>query len=197
MAPPIRLIIGLTGPNASGKSALASHLESRDFRLHSLSDIVREEAGARGLDHSRENLIAVGNELRRAEGPGVLAARLGPRIGRRDVVDSIRNPSEVAELRRLEGFHLVGLDAPVELRFQRARQRGRIGDGTTLEEFVRMEESENTSDPAAQQLRATLELADVILLNDGSLASLLERADRLLDQWGGTPSLKRNPRGRR
>jgi dephospho-CoA kinase len=181
--PPVRLIIGLTGPNAAGKSAVASHLESRGFRFHSLSDIVREEAGARGLDHSRENLIAVGNELRRAEGPGVLAARLVPRLGRREVVDSIRNPSEVAELRRLDGFHLLGLDAPVELRFERARLRGRVGDGTTLEEFVRMEESENTADPAAQQLRATLALADVVLLNDGSLEWLLGRADRQLQEW--------------
>ena len=40
------LVIGLTGPNAAGKGEVANHLEARGFRLHSLSDIVREEAAA-------------------------------------------------------------------------------------------------------------------------------------------------------
>ena len=181
-----RLILGLTGPNASGKSEVALHLQTAGFASHSLSDIVREEATLRGLDHSRKNLIAVGNELRRAEGPGVLAARIVSRLGERDVVDSIRNPSEVAELRRLSGFYLIGLDAPVELRYQRARRRGRLGDGDTLADFIVREEAENTSDPAAQQLRATLGLADVVVRNEGEIGALLERIDQLVTGWSGS-----------
>jgi len=178
-----RLIVGLTGPNASGKSEVAGHLKRLGFACHSLSDIVREEAGARGLAHSREHLIAVGNELRRAGGPGVLASRIRSRLAQRDVVDSIRNPAEVEELRREPGFHLLGLDASVELRFQRSRLRGRLGDGTSLDDFMATEEAENTTDPAAQQLRATLRMADVTLVNDGELPSLLQQVDRILSQW--------------
>ncbi len=178
-----RIIVGLTGPNASGKSEVAAHLQRLGFACHSLSDIVREEASVRGLDHSRVHLIAVGNELRRAAGPGVLASRIRSRLAQRDVVDSIRNPAEVEELRRESGFHLLGLDASVELRFQRSRLRGRVGDGVSLEDFMTAEEAENTADPAAQQLRATLQLADVTLVNDGELPSLLHQVDRTLLHW--------------
>ncbi len=125
----------------------------------------------------------MGNDLRRAEGPGVLALHIAPRLGDRDVVDSIRNPKEVDELRRLTGFHLIGLDAPVEMRYERARRRGRLGDGDTLADFVAREEAENTSDPAAQQLRATLKLADVVVRNEGELAVLLGRIDQLVTEW--------------
>src|SRR5438552_1897783 len=65
-------VIGLTGPNAAGKGEAAAYLVRRGYAYHSLSDIVREEAAARGLSHSREDLIRVGNDLRIAGGPGAL-----------------------------------------------------------------------------------------------------------------------------
>ena len=123
-------------------------------------DIVREEAAARGLPPEREHLIRVGTLLRQQHGPGVLAERLAPRLGGRDVVDSIRNPAEVARLKDVPGFLLVGVSAPTEVRFARSRRRSRPGDPTTLEEFTAREEQENTANPAGQQLRATFALAD-------------------------------------
>jgi dephospho-CoA kinase len=179
-----RRIVGLTGPNASGKSEVAAHLGRRGFAYHSLSDAVREEAARRGLPPLRDHLIEIGNELRRREGPATLARRIVPRLGALDVVDSIRNPSEVATLRELEGFRLLGVDAPIELRFERARHRGRLGDGDTLAEFRRREAAENTDDPAAQQLAATLALADARIVNGGTLEALYAEVDRLLASWG-------------
>lgn len=222
----IDLVIGLTGPNAAGKGEVASVLVERGFVYHSLSDVVREEATARGLDHSRENLIRVGNDLRARFGPGVLAERIAARIagslhttggppptsgaypGRRvepvhqdgraapipgvdgdqrsgaggqgevktgafgHIVDSIRSPAEVAVLKSLPGFVLLGIDAPVALRFERSKARGRLGDGATLEEFTRKEALENSNDPAAQQLTQTLTLADIVVWNEGTLEDL-------------------------
>ena len=178
------LAIGLTGPNAAGKSEVGSHLTRRGFAYHSLSDIVREEADRRGLDHSRLSLIEVGNDLRRAGGPAILAVRIRARLGTRDAIDSIRNPAEVEELRGLPHFHLLGIDAPAEVRFERARLRGRVGDGDTLEQFRQREEMENAADPASQQLRATLALADTRLVNEGTLADLQQGLDRILREWG-------------
>ena len=177
--------MGLTGPNAAGKSVVARRLVERGFVYHSLSDIVREEADRRGLEAVRLHLIEVGNDLRRLGGPGVLAARIRERLGSRSVVDSIRNPAEVAELRLAAGFRLLGVDAPVELRYRRSLERGRIGDGDTLEEFRRREELENSTDPAAQQLRATLALADARVENAGPLDGLFRRVDEQVDRWEG------------
>jgi dephospho-CoA kinase len=171
------MIVGLTGPNAAGKGEVARFLTERGFAYHSLSDVVREEASARGLDHSRENLIRVGNELRTSVGPGVLAERIAARLtgGGRTVIDSVRSPAEVAVLRTLPGFILLGVNAPIEVRFARSRSRARIGDGATIEEFARKEALENSTDPAAQQLGQTFELADVVVLNDGTIQQLRSR----------------------
>ncbi len=177
-------MIGLTGPNAAGKGEVAGHLRSRGFRIHSLSDIVREEASARGLPPERENLIVVGNLLRSDAGPGVLAERILSRLGDRDVVDSIRNPAEVAVLRRLPGFFLLGVTAPVHLRFERSVLRARQGDPTTLGEFVARERQENASAPDKQRLRATFDLADRVIHNDGDLQALRDAVDRLLADLG-------------
>ena len=169
---PVALVLGLTGANAAGKSEVARWLAERGFRIHSLSDAVRQEAVARGLAIGREQLIRVGNDLRRSEGPGVLAWRLLPGLGDRDVVDSIRNPAEVEVLRRLPRFVLLGVWAPEELRYERSLARARPGDPTTLDDFRRREQEENASDPAAQQLALTFDLADHVVSNAGDRAAL-------------------------
>jgi dephospho-CoA kinase len=177
------LIVGLTGPNAAGKGEAARYLQEIGFTVHSLSDVVREEAARLGLPPEREHLIRIGNELRRQGGPGILAERLLPRIGHRDAVDSIRNPAEVAVLRRIRAFRLLGVTAPVELRFRRSLARGRPGDPRTLEEFQERERQENDPKPENQQLDATLRLADRVLSNDGDLDRLRAGVERILADW--------------
>jgi dephospho-CoA kinase len=174
------MVVGLTGPNAAGKGEVAAHLRVLGFAVHSLSDVVREEAAARGFPPDREHLIRTGNELRRAGGPGILAERILARIGVRDVVDSIRNPAEVGVLRRIPGFLLLGVDAPARVRFERSLARSRPGDPATFEAFEERERQENSSDPDAQRLRATLLLADRIVRNEGTLEALRREVDRAL-----------------
>jgi len=180
----VERVFGLTGPNAAGKGEVGAYLERRGFRLHSLSDVVREEAAARGLPPEREHLIRVGNELRRSGGAGVLAERMIGRLGQRDVVDSIRNPAEVDVLRRLPQFVLLGIDAPAEVRFRRSLERARPGDPRTVEDFRRREAQENTSDPTAQRLEATFRLADHVVDNGATLDDLHHRIDGLLGILG-------------
>lgn len=159
---------------------MAKFLAARGFAVRSLSDAVRDEATLRGLDHTRDSLIRVGVELRTEGGPGALARRILPSLGRRAVVDSIRNPGEVEVLRTLPRFMLLGIDAPQLLRFQRSVLRGRLGDGATLAEFSRKEERENSTTEAGQQLLATLALADRVVDNDGTIEDLHERTRRAL-----------------
>jgi dephospho-CoA kinase len=176
----VKQVLGLTGSNAAGKGEVATYLRSRGFSVHSLSDVVREEAAARELPPEREHLIRIGNELREAGGPGALARRIVSRLGDKDVVDSIRNPVEVEVLRELPHFVLIGVAAHSETRFRRSIERGRPGDPGTIEEFRQREEQENTTDPNAQQLEATFRLADHVIENDGGLEDLHRAVDRLL-----------------
>jgi dephospho-CoA kinase len=177
----VQIVLGLTGPNAAGKGEVAAHLRHHGFSVHSLSDVVREEALARGLPPEREHLIQVGNSLREQGGAGILAERILPRLGARSVVDSIRSPGEVEVLRRIPRFVLLAVHAPLEVRFRRALARGRPGDPLTLEEFEARERQENASDPWAQQLDATFRLADRVLDNTGSMDRLRAEIERVLE----------------
>jgi len=182
----MRFVIGVTGPNAAGKGEVSAYLGTLGFALHSLSDIVREEAAALGLPPEREHLIRVGTMLRERGGASVLAERLLPRLGDRDVVDSIRNPAEVQALRRIPEFVLIGVHAPAELRFARSRLRARPGDPGTFESFLARERQENSENPAGQQLLATFALADRIVENDAGLDALHAKMDELIRSLGAT-----------
>jgi dCMP deaminase len=184
------MIVGLTGKFAAGKGTVAEFLKARGFVYHSLSDVIREELARRGTPESREHLLALGNELREADGPAALALRIQDRLrdGRPHIVDSIRNPAEVDVLRAIPGFVLVGVDADPKLRFARLRARARIGDPETFEHFTALEAKESVSDnPAAQQLHATWDRVDVVVDNSGSLADLEAAVVRLLETRGGAP----------
>jgi len=159
------------------------YLASLGFSVHSLSDVVRDEATRRGLDHGRDSLIRVGVDLRTRGGPGALARRVLKRLKGRAVVDSIRNPGEVAVLRRLQHFVLFGIDAPLPLRFKRSLLRGRLGDGATEEEFARKERRENSKTRAGQQLLATLAEADLVIDNDGTIEELRRKVRQALQAF--------------
>ena len=181
------MIIGLTGKNASGKGEVANYLKSKGFVYYSLSDVIREEATKRGLEHSRDNLINLGNELRTEFGPSCLAQQINIKLksqsrnNKNFVIDSIRSPFEAKELMKNSDFLLVGVDAPIETRFKRLLERNRLGDAKTLQEFKAQEERENLKNDANQQLDKTFGMAKEIILNKDTLDDLHLRIDDLLN----------------
>ena len=183
------MIIGLTGKNASGKGEVANYLKSKEFIYYSLSDVIREEATKRNLEHSRNNLINLGNELREKSGPDYLAEQINLKIknilknnpSQNFVIDSIRNPFEAKELMNNKNFVFVGVDATVELRFKRLLERNRLGDAKTLEDFKKQEERENLKSDTNQQLDATFGIANEIVVNNGTLSELHAKIDDLLN----------------
>ena len=69
------MIIGLTGKNGAGKGEVAKFLKERGLDCLSLSDVLREELAKRRKSVTRDNLVGLGNELRKKFGPGVLAQK--------------------------------------------------------------------------------------------------------------------------
>ena len=171
------MILGVAGPYASGKGEVVAFLQARSFYPYSLSDVIREELAARGEQETRERMIATGNALREAEGPGALARRLLPKLepDKNYVIDSIRHPAEVEVLRGVSRFRLLWVDADEAVRFERLRKRARPGDPESLAELRVLEGREQGgSDPAGQRLRDVREMADHVVRNDGSLEALHE-----------------------
>jgi len=178
------MILGLTGTNASGKGMFCSILkEHYGFAVHSLADPLREEAASLGIEPSTKNLIALGNEMREKYGAGALAKLILKRLPKGDVVlDSIRNPAEVAVLRELPDFVLIALDAPLKVRYEREHARGRVGNAKSFEEWLAIEKMEDEENPRHLQVHLCMDLADYTLQNDGTKNELKKKIDEVLQR---------------
>ena len=177
------MIIGLTGRNGSGKGEAAEFLKSRGFQYDSLSNAIREELQKQGRSLTRENLLGCGNTLRQQLGSSVLADRILKRLDaeKNYVVDSFRNPHEVAAFRTRKDFVLMKVTAEPRVRFERIRLRGRENDPRTFEEFKKLETAETTGkDMTLQQLVLTAEEADIEVENNGTLDELHEKLKAVL-----------------
>jgi len=183
-----RLILGITGTYSAGKDTLANYLvKTKGFTHHSLSDIIRDVAKERGVEQTRDNWIKIGNDLRSQFGVGELSKRLVKKIKANDehkvVVTSIRNPGEIEAFREVtKDFYMLALDAPIELRYERARERGNLADDVSFEKFKNMEEQEMATSGAGQQLGVCMSMADQTIVNDGDLGSLHVKVEKILEQ---------------
>lgn len=165
-------LIGLTGTNGSGKGEVASFFEKRGYTYFSLSDLIREELRKKGKEPTRDNLIKMGNALRKKRGADILARRVMRKVKDKAVIDSIRNPKEVEYLRKQKKFILLAVDAPVAVRYERVKKRGRQESASTLEEFIQKEEEERSDSEKEQQLQNCMRMADVVVANDSTLEDL-------------------------
>ena len=168
------VLIGLTGRNASGKSTLVGWFSDKGLRSVSCSDSIRSWLRDQGVETTRDALIEGGRQLRREGGAGVLAEMLLEILDGEDaVVDSIRTPAEVEALRSRGDFTLIEVRADEGSRWERMVGRGRDGDPTEKEAFLKQEAEEaKASDEAGQALDATAEMADITIQNDGSISDL-------------------------
>lgn len=177
------MIIGLTGTNGAGKGTVAEILKEKGFEYYSLSDEIREEVKKRGLDEGLDNLIAMGNELREKEGPATLSRRILKKIGGKKgdfIVDSIRNPAEIDELKKNKRFILIALDAPVKLRYERIKSRKRASDFVSFDKFREQEEVQLKGGKTGQQLLKCIGMADHKIINDHDMDELKEKVEKIL-----------------
>jgi dephospho-CoA kinase len=140
------MVIGFTGPKLSGKGTAAKYLvEKYNAKTYSMSGILTDIAKRLHLENSRANLIAIATGLRGEFGKDILAKTLFQDIlDAKDtiaVIDGIRMQAEVDIFSKLPGFQLIYVDAPLEIRFGRAKNRGeKVGESTmSLEDFKKEE----------------------------------------------------------
>ena len=179
------MIIGLTGPICAGKDEVAKVLVKLGFRRLSLSDEIRTEMQQRNILLTRENIQDYGDSIRRHEGAGAWArkviAKINPEFDY--VVDSIRNPGEVEEFRKIGNFHLIKIYAPSKLRFARMVKRGREQDPGSFSDFEKLEMKDlGIGQPDyGQQHAQCFALADKEIINEGTLEKLAELVEELFE----------------
>lgn len=177
-----RLVIGLTGPIASGKGMIAktiqkSFAESEVVSVVLLSDFIRDLVRADGKSITRDTLRAEGTRLREKNGSGALAKIMLERLPENQsgilLVDSIRNPGEIEVLKDTFGerVFVIATDAPLADRITRVLQRGREDDSSEAEEIARQMQIEMEDRPdTGFALERCRQMADVVSVGRESKA---------------------------
>jgi len=188
------LVVGLAGTIAGGKGAAREILEKNyDSSSFSLSDAIRNEARKRGLETNRDNLIAIGNELRSKEGPDALAVRISKKVDLEKnkevvVVDSIRAPGEINFLRSKykDRCLILFIDAPVKMRYERAVARAREGEQKLpFKEFKRQDdEGLGKNQPAwGNNLTECRRIADFVIMNKETKEKLEKNVQEIVKRY--------------
>lgn len=183
-------VVAVVGTIASGKTTAAKYIASKDYEHHRLSEAIYNEVDKRGLDRkSRKDLQDVGDDMRREDGPSVLADRVITKINQstntKFVVDSIRNHHEVMALKQAFGDNLtvISIDAPVKDRYQRviARQ-DQYDEQQSFKEFLAVDQRDRGEGNQENEQNVTkcMELADVEIENLGSEGALRQQLDSLI-----------------
>lgn len=141
-----------------------------------LSSMVREEARKRGIAEERENLMKIGNEMREACGAGILAKLAREKISACGnwVIDGIRNPAEIEEIRRSGCARIVGLKVSEDILVSRILNRSREGDSSEAKNILKKIRRElGQGEPKeGQQVAKCMKMADIVIANEGTLDEL-------------------------
>lgn len=166
------MIIGVAGTLGSGKGTVVEYLKSKGYTHYSSSGTLKRILTERGHPLDREHMSHLAEELLRDHEGGVLGINLeqAEKDGAQNVVlEAIHRVSE-ADFVRSKGGKIWGVDADVEIRFQRGLARGEgEKDAATHERFMESvaREEEGKRD-VSSNIRAVLNNADVLLMNNGT-----------------------------
>ena len=188
------MIIGLTGPIASGKGlaskAIRAQLGDEKITTVLLSDYIREVVRGEGKQLSRDTLREAGNALRTENGPGAWVKRMFERLPQGGegvlLVDSIRNPGEIKELRAAfqSRLFVLATDAPVEDRIKRVLKRAREDDSTDSAEVERQMRIEMENNPETGfSIEGCRELADAVSLGKESKAERIDEVQNWVKEF--------------
>ncbi len=180
------IIIGITGTAGSGKGTVVEYLRDKyEFKHYSARGFIVEELDRRGLEHTRDNMRIVANELRATHGASFVAENLYDRAmtdGGNAVMESLRAVGEVEALRAKPGkFYLWATDADPKIRYQRIVTRQSSTDHITFEVFMEQQQKEmNDTSEGGMQLGKCIQMADALIINEGTLDEFHKKIDALI-----------------
>ncbi|MGC8849471.1 MAG: AAA family ATPase [Candidatus Bathyarchaeia archaeon] len=176
--------IGLTGMPGSGKTVVADVASKLGVPVFSCGDAVREAALERGLQPTSAVLGRLMFELRESEGPAAVINRVISKIKNSPstrgavLVEGIRSLAEVEALKASFKLSIMAVHSSPSTRFKRLKSRGRSDDPRDIEEFHLRDRRE-----LEVGVGDVIALADVMIVNEGSLAALKDDAEEKLRRW--------------
>ncbi len=191
-----KMIIGVVGKIAAGKTTIARFFEEKGFCRVSCSDplidLLTHNVSSYSwipelpekVEPTRDRLIEFGKYLKDRYGEDVLI-RLAvdkKRDCRNIVIDGVRSEGEINTVKRLGG-RVIYVEASPETRFRRLVKRKASKDRT-----IKSFNDFKTMDDAEERLYRTSELkgmADYVIMNEGTLEELKKKVEGIITEVVG------------
>lgn len=180
--PTNKLLIGIVGENASGKTTMTNYLcETYGAVSFRFSDMLGDILKRIHLPPTRENLQNLSTLLRTNFGEDVMSTTLAKDMASSDatitITEGIRRPSDIVALRELPGFVLISLTADPKKRFERLHGRNEKPDDATKtwEQFLI-----DANHESEQKIKEIMAEAHITITNDGTKEELFAQIDAVL-----------------
>ncbi len=179
-----KIIIGLVSKIAAGKGTIAKYLESKyNASSYRFSTMLRDILNRLYLNINRENMQKLSTILRQNFSEDLMAKVIAQDVKKDKhkfiIVDGVRRLADIKYLKELEGFYLIAIEVNQKSRYERLIKRSENqGDiNKSYEQFLKEEAGE-----AELQIPATMETADFVIDNNGTMERLYQQIDKVLEE---------------
>ena len=179
-----KLILGFTGPIASGKEVAKKYIENNyGASSFKFSTILRNILDSIAVENNSHNIISLSTFLRQQYGEDILAKAIAKSVSDSlddiIVVDGIRRLADIEYLKEVPGFVLIAIDAKPEIRYTRSISRNENpgDDKKSYEEFLtdHLKETEATIPEVMNHAKYQLD-------NSGDLDNLCAEIDKMMQK---------------
>ena len=183
---PSKTVVLVVGARCSGKTTFSDYMANYEsVRVYEASTVLRGIAEEAGVipSNSDEALVFL-----REVGWDSVARKIAEYIEKDDarvsVVTGLRTPEELLLLkRRFPAARIVLIEADQRIRFERHIRRARDRTLATIKAFAQEDEKQKEFGT----LRIASDIAEIIIVNDGTLDQYCKRIEEALDLTSVTP----------
>lgn len=180
-----KLVLAILGMPAAGKGTTANFikekLKDKNVKIIRYSDSLAEALRIFLPEIGRKDFQWFANSIRDRFGDNILARAVEKKVKKGDFDVAILDGARVRgdeEIARQNGWKLVYVDAPVEVRWERAQKRlEKSDDSVTLEKFKELDKGRTEVEIQEIGSRANFRLD-----NNGTLKQLENQVDDFLKQ---------------
>lgn len=177
----MKKIFGITGEIGSGKDTVAKFfIDKYGAKMFRFSDILKDICLRLNLEINTRNLQGVSTALRSFVGENCLASAMYNDCLKSDadfiVISGIRRFADFENLKKIDGFKLIYVDADIETRYKRTLVRGEKIDDTqrTFEDFKKDNEQE-----CEIEIKNLKNISDYVLDNSSDLNNLVSQIEKI------------------
>ena len=181
-----KIVFGIIGMPASGKGTIADYLE-KTYGAPKLrfSDALSTILERLKLEKTRDHQITLSEVLRETCGEDILsrAIQIGVQKSNADliVVDGVRREGDLVTLKEVSAFHLIGVDAEQQTRYERAKLRSEKTEESnqTFLDFQKLDQ--RSTEVTTREL---MQNAEIVFDNNGTLQHLYEQINQFVQAIG-------------